>query len=330
MSNTTDDKDNNILTSPDKKWSVVLTCSDCRKEPPNIVEDFASGDLVCGDCGLVLGDRIIDTRSEWRTFANDEGGDPSRVGSAANPLLDGDQLDTLIAGGNGGSGLAHNLNRIQGRTAYEVHGKVLAQTYKDISSLCEAFTMSKSTIDIAKGLYRKMENGKLQRGRNNDAIIAGCILLACRQDNAPRSYAEICKLTKVNRKDIGRTLKFIKAKLGTESGKTSSNDLIGRFCSNLGLDQDTQRITNILAEMAKDIQTIAGKSPVSIASACIYMASHLTGNSRDANDISKISGVGGTTIKTTYKVLYQNRNTLLTPEIMREGSAANESNLIEP
>lgn len=53
--------------------NVSLTCPDCRIKPPHIVEEFASGDLVCGDCGLVLGDRIIDTRSEWRTFANDEG-----------------------------------------------------------------------------------------------------------------------------------------------------------------------------------------------------------------------------------------------------------------
>lgn len=53
--------------------NVKLTCPDCRINPPHIVEEFASGDLVCGDCGLVLGDRIIDTRSEWRTFANDEG-----------------------------------------------------------------------------------------------------------------------------------------------------------------------------------------------------------------------------------------------------------------
>ena len=49
---------------------------------PNIIEDFRSGDVVCGNCGLVLGPRIIDTRSEWRTFSNDDGGgdDPSRVG----------------------------------------------------------------------------------------------------------------------------------------------------------------------------------------------------------------------------------------------------------
>lgn len=53
--------------------NINLMCPDCKIVPPHIVEEFASGDLVCGDCGLVLGDRIIDTRSEWRTFANDEG-----------------------------------------------------------------------------------------------------------------------------------------------------------------------------------------------------------------------------------------------------------------
>lgn len=46
--------------------SVRLICPDCRDPNPNIVEEFGSGDLVCGSCGLVLGDRIVDTRSEWR------------------------------------------------------------------------------------------------------------------------------------------------------------------------------------------------------------------------------------------------------------------------
>ena len=63
-------------------------------------------DMVCGSCGLVLGDRIIDTRSEWRTFFNDDQGndDPSRVGDSANPLLNGPQLETGISYGDGGSG----------------------------------------------------------------------------------------------------------------------------------------------------------------------------------------------------------------------------------
>jgi transcription initiation factor TFIIB len=46
--------------------AVRLICPECGDPNPNIVEEFGSGDLVCGNCGLVLGDRIVDTRSEWR------------------------------------------------------------------------------------------------------------------------------------------------------------------------------------------------------------------------------------------------------------------------
>jgi transcription initiation factor TFIIB len=46
--------------------AVRLICPECRDPNPSIREEFSSGDLVCGSCGLVLGDRIVDTRSEWR------------------------------------------------------------------------------------------------------------------------------------------------------------------------------------------------------------------------------------------------------------------------
>lgn len=111
--------------------------------PPNISEEFSSGDLVCADCGLVLGDRIVDTRSEWRTFANDEGDDPSRVGSAANPLLNGPQLDTVISQRDGGSGAARDLNRTHGRVTAVKGERNLLQAYKDISAMCEAIGLPK-------------------------------------------------------------------------------------------------------------------------------------------------------------------------------------------
>ncbi|KAJ2683732.1 transcription initiation factor IIB [Coemansia spiralis] len=319
------------LTALDERFSVRLMCRNCRDPVPNIVEDFASGDYVCGDCGLVLGDRIIDTRSEWRTFANDEGDDPSRVGSAANPFLDGDQLDTIIArGGDGGSGMARDLNRTQGRSTAQRHERNLVQAYKEISALCDAFDIPKTIVDIAKQLYKKVDDNNLQRGKNNDAIIAACIFLACRQDNAPRTFKEICALTKVDRKDIARVFKFLKSKLGANTGTTSSNDLIARFCSNLNLDQDTWRIARLLTEKAKDMEHISGKSPLSIASACIYMASHLVGDGRDARSISDIAGVGEATIKTTYKILYANRRDLLTPEVLDRDAKLSEDNLIIP
>ena len=46
--------------------AVRLICPECRDPNPQISEEFGSGDLVCASCGLVLGDRVVDTRSEWR------------------------------------------------------------------------------------------------------------------------------------------------------------------------------------------------------------------------------------------------------------------------
>lgn len=46
--------------------AIRLICPDCRDPNPKLAEEFSSGDLVCQSCGLVLGDRIVDTRSEWR------------------------------------------------------------------------------------------------------------------------------------------------------------------------------------------------------------------------------------------------------------------------
>ncbi|CAI7488742.1 CGH_1_collapsed_G0056860.mRNA.1.CDS.1 [Saccharomyces cerevisiae] len=69
--------------------NIVLTCPECKVYPPKIVERFSEGDVVCALCGLVLSDKLVDTRSEWRTFSNDDhnGDDPSRVGEASNPLF---------------------------------------------------------------------------------------------------------------------------------------------------------------------------------------------------------------------------------------------------
>lgn len=46
--------------------------------------------------------RMVDVGSEWRTFSNDkESKDMSRVGAAENPLLDGDNLETVMSMGTG-------------------------------------------------------------------------------------------------------------------------------------------------------------------------------------------------------------------------------------
>ena len=70
----------------------------CPEHPNGIlIEDYRAGDMICRECGLVVGDRVIDVTSEWRTFANDsDAKDRSRVGDVQNKLLSGSDLSTRI------------------------------------------------------------------------------------------------------------------------------------------------------------------------------------------------------------------------------------------
>ncbi|PVU87658.1 hypothetical protein BB559_004445 [Furculomyces boomerangus] len=319
------------LSLTDLKMNVIMVCPDCKQKIPNIIEEFASGDLVCGDCGLVLGDRIIDTRSEWRTFANDEGDDPSRVGNAANPFLDGAQLDTLIArGGDGGSGFARDLNKIHSKNTAQKHERNLILAYKDILSMCDAIDLPKSIGDVAKQLYKEVEDKKLLRGKSNESIIAACIFIACRQENVPRTFKEIFALTRVPKRDIGRVVKELQRLLKTNVGGMSSEDLMSRFCSNLSLKMDVQKLAGIISIKAKNMGTLAGKSPVSIAAACIFFVTQLLCAPTESKTISITTGVSEVTIKNTYRQLYNESSTLVDSDILKAFPRASIKNLPLP
>ncbi|KAI8051955.1 transcription initiation factor IIB [Syncephalis plumigaleata] len=292
--------------------NIRLICRDCRRDPPNIVECFAEGDLVCGDCGLVLGDRIVDTRSEWRTFSNEDE-DPSRVGGSANPLLNGTQLDTIISKLDGGSGASRHLSKTHGRASAVKGERHLVQTYKEISAMCDAIGLPRLIGDAAKHLYKQVDERKLLRGKSNDALIAACIFIACRQEGVTRTFKEICALTKVPKKEIGRCFKALARELDTAmlSQDMAGGDLMLRFCSYLSLPPEVKKAAKAVGERAKDLGTLAGKSPVSIAAACIYMVASLYGVPRPAKEIAVVAGVSEVTIKNAYKGLHAARGELI-------------------
>lgn len=197
----------------EKEWeqnlSLHLICPECREDPPDLIEDHQSGDTVCASCGMVLSQRGIDQRAEWRTFANDDQGndDPSRVGDAPNPLLDGNQLQTSIGADN--SMRSKELFRAQNKANGDKNNKVLLTAFKQIGSYCEGNNLPTTVADGAKHIFKDAEESKAFKGKSTEALIAGCIFISCRRNNFPRSFREVFEMTKVSKKDIGRTFKIL-------------------------------------------------------------------------------------------------------------------------
>jgi len=103
------------------------------------------------------------------------------------------------------------------------------------------------------------------------------------------------------------------------TSSTKAHDLMIRYCNNLNLTQNCTSIAQGLAERAANIGTLAGRSPISSAAACIYMVSYLMKQGRSAKDISAVAGVSDGTIRNAYKHLYNDREKLIDPEWIKGG-----------
>lgn len=94
-----------------------------------------------------------------------------------------------------------------------------------------------------------------------------------------------------------------------------------RYCSHLGLSYECITMSQAIAEKMENVGSLAGRSPISVAAACIYMASHLLAVPRSAKDISAVAGVSDGTIRTAYKLIYPEREKLIDPEWVKSGKA---------
>jgi transcription initiation factor TFIIB len=325
-----------------KNLSAHLLCPECKEVPPNL-EFPDSHETVCGSCGLVLADREIDVHSEWRTFSNDDqnNDDPSRVGDASNPLLNGAQLETTIASGGSGH-RARDLYRAQNKQSNEKANKQLMAAYKEIGALCDGFNIQKTVADTAKYLFKVVDDAKAFKGKSQDVIIAGCIFIACRQCKVPRTFTEIFAVTKVTRKEIGRIYKALEKfftsqnieryNATVQSGgvadpnegytattSTKPSDLCNRFCNLLDLPYQVTSVSISLSDRVTASGSLAGRSPLSIVAACIYMASYLMGNGKTAKEISQVAHVSDGTIRGAYKQLYGERQNLIDKEWIKDG-----------
>lgn len=268
---------------------------------PNVplVEDYRAGDTVCPECGLVVGNRVIDVGSEWRTFADDTGDDPSRVGAAENPLLSGDLTTSVQISGNN-----YEMSRLQNRLGSSGNDRALVQAFGEIRLMSNRLNASQAIVDRANTLFKRMTDTKALRGRSTEANCAACLFIACSQEGAARSFKEICAVCTVSRKQIGKSFKLILRALKTNVETSKTSDYMPRFCFNIGLDHKTQLIATTVAKQAVDLDIVAGRVPVTIAAAAIYFTCLALDLDKSAKDIGDVAGVAEATIKTTFRSMF--------------------------
>lgn len=241
-----------------------------------------------------------------------------------------EQLDTSISFKDGGSGLSRELQRTMAKGATARAERSLITAFRDISAMCDQISLPKAIADIAKQLYKRADQEKILKGKTQDAAVACCIFIACRQARVPRTFKEICQLTNVPKKTIGQCYKLLESHLNLNAANGNGGPaptvegpeaLLGRYVNHLDLPVYVEKAASDLVKQNREHGVADGRSPISIAGAAIYFASHLYGQPKPAKEIAVVAGVSESTIKLVYKLMWHEKERLVEKKDIESGKA---------
>jgi transcription initiation factor TFIIB len=157
--------------------------------------------------------------------------------------------------------------------------------------------------DEAARVYNFVLQRGLIRGRSMESVIASCIYAACRSYSIPRTLDEISAASEVERKEIGRTYRFIVRKIGIKVTPSSPKDYISRFASVLHLSPKTQNEALKILKKAEITELTSGRGPAGIAAAALYVAALLNDEKKTQREVADVAGITEVTIRNRYKEL---------------------------
>ena len=276
-----------------KRTVDVAFCIECKEDPPNICVEFASGDCVCQSCGLVVKSGLVDTRSEWRTFQNDDksGPDPNRVGKGEDPLLSGDQLFTRIGGANSSSTYALSLAKSQRLVSGDRSNEKLAELYGRIDAYCAFGKLTPTIAESSKHIAKLSVDGKWFRAFPEEVVCA-LIFEGCKRAGEPRNIKEVSRLSGKQVK-INKCISLVNRQLTLGAGAAFigasraifAKDLMPRYCQALGLPVWAESISVRVAEAVNDTLILGARSARNVATTVVYLVCHLIGQPRKLSEL---------------------------------------------
>jgi len=288
------------------------TCRRCGKKA--MLTDDVTGERFCGKCGFVISETLQDAGPEWRSFSKDGGADPTRTGAPTTLAMHDRGLATIINPMNrdsSGKPLTSTMkSTIERLRTWDSRSKVnassdknLRQALSQLSTLKDKLSLSDSVIEKASYIYRKALEKGLVRGRSISALIAAALYAACRDTETPRTLKDVADAGNIKKKDISRCYRILHKELDLKMPVVNPIQCIARIASKLGISEKTKRYAAKVLKIAQEHEESAGKDPMGLAAAALYLSCVRNNEDMTQRDIAEASNVTEVTIRNRYKGL---------------------------
>lgn len=282
----------------------VKRCPECKSI--NLTIDDKRGEVICKSCGLVLEEDVIDPGQEWREFGSDDQ-EKRRTGAptsfAKHDMGTGTEVGSVSEVYNLRGSERRKFIRLRkwhnrSSTSIERNLKYALVELRRVSSL---LNIPSAIEEESARIYRLAVTKGLVRGRSMESVIVGAIYIASRLFNLPRSLNEVTAITNTNKRDVGKTYRFIARELVIKMLPSGPVDYIPKFANKLGFKAETQTKAVEILKTAQNSELTSGRGPTGLAAAALYVASLMTGEKRTQREIADVVGVTEVTIRNRYK-----------------------------
>ena len=302
---------------PKTNQHLVDKCPECANK--NLVHDYDSGETICGDCGLVIYEQMLDKGPEWRAFTAQEKTSRSRVGMPTSYSIHDKGLSTTISQVDRdafGRKLPLStrlqmwrLRKWQIRS--RVHSSIdrnLAQAMGELDRLSDKAHISPQIKEKAAIIYRKALDKHLVRGRSINSIAAASLYAACRKSGLPKTLREIAEASLVDEKDVARCYRLLLQEQDFHMPVSDPLIYISKIAERNGLSGKTQGAAMAILRAARQKRVVQGKDPVGLAAAALYIACVQNNEKITQKDIAESAGVTEVTVRNRYKALEKHLN----------------------
>ncbi|KAL7672756.1 hypothetical protein ACOME3_007637 [Neoechinorhynchus agilis] len=287
----------------------------CKDHPDSqLVTNWEAGDLVCPSCGNVVGERVVDVSAEWRTFSDDPSSpDGCRVGDCSNEIFPMEyNMATIVGPSIALDPQAERIFQTYEKSKLSAAGvKTLLSRRAEMQSLAELLKIPRVTVENSAFLLKRVGEIKNLNYRNRTILICSCIYIACRQDGEPRTLKEICTVANANLRDVGRCYKQILESTNETLNSVNCEVYLPHFCSQLKMDHKTQSLAVHFSKRVTDLDIAGGRSPQTVAAACIYMASRVNDKIIPVKQICEVTLISRNSIYTMFEMFFRHIKCLL-------------------
>ncbi len=292
----------------------IQRCPECGSN--RLMRDYECAEIVCMGCGFVVATKLADQGPEWRAFDDEQRAKRARAGAPLTFTIHDKGLSTMIDWHDRdvyGKSLApgqkaqiYRLRKWQRRIRVsDATERNLAFALSEISKIANNLNLPKNILETASVIYRKAVKERLIRGRSIQGVTAAAIYVACRQCGVARTLDDIAQASTVNKKEVGRSYRFLIKELNYFIPPLKPSQYITKFSNQLTMQGKVEEIAHKILATAKELKLTSGRGPTGIAAASSYIASVLTGERKTQREIAEIAQVTEVTIRNRYKELVE-------------------------